>query len=81
MATNSEIEQRWVDAWNDLFDIVNDRRDVNCLLPDGRVVDIDTFKGWLQDSAYQGWQIKVTAGPVLGQQGIVASKWRSGGLP
>jgi hypothetical protein len=75
MASNSDIEMRWVEAWSDLYELLKQRSDVKCLLPDGRVVDIEECKGWLQDSAYQGWHVKVEAGWVLDKQGIVASCW------
>jgi hypothetical protein len=75
MASNSDIEMRWVEAWSDLYELLKQRSDVKYLLPDGRVVDIEECKGWLQDSAYQGWHVKVEAGWVLDKQGIVASRW------
>jgi hypothetical protein len=75
MASNSDIEMCWVEAWSDLYELLKQRSDVKCLLPDGRVVDIEECKGWLQDSAYQGWHVKVEAGWVLDKQGIVASRW------
>jgi hypothetical protein len=74
MASNTEIEMRWIDAWNDLFDLVGDRRQVNCLLPDGSVVDIATCQGWLQTSAYAGYCLKVEAGWVNGDRGVIASR-------
>jgi hypothetical protein len=75
MASNRDIEMRWIEAWSDLYELLKQRSDVKCLLPDGRVVDIEECKGWLQDSAYQGWYVKVEAGWVLDKQGIVASRW------
>jgi hypothetical protein len=75
MASNSDIEMCWVEAWSDLYELLKQRSDVKCLLPDARVVDIEECKGWLQDSAYQGWHVKVEAGWVLDKQGIVASRW------
>jgi hypothetical protein len=75
MASNTEIEMRWVDAWSDLVDIVGeDQWQVNCLLPDGAVVDCETCQGWLQESAYEGYYVKVTAGWVNGKRGIVVSR-------
>lgn len=72
---NSEIEELWIDAWNELYNLVDDRWDVKFLLPDGRVVDMEECKGWLQNSVYEGWRVKVEAGWVLGRHGIVASRW------
>jgi hypothetical protein len=57
MSTSTEREMRWVDAWNDLFDIVGTRWQVDCLLPDGSIVDLDTCQGWLQDSAYDDYRL------------------------
>ncbi len=78
MTTNTEIEERWVEAWNDLFDIVGERWQVNCLLPDGSNVDIETCKSWLQESAYQGYCLRVKEGWVKGKQGIVVSRFKEG---
>lgn len=75
MASNTELEMRWIEAWNSLYELIEQRWDVKCLLPDGRVVDTEECLGWLQLSAYQGWHVKVEAGWVLGKQGIVASRW------
>lgn len=74
MPTNDEIEMRWVDAWSDLYEIVRDNRDVQCLLPDGEVVDIEACKGWLQDSAYQGFIPSVEQGRVSGKRGVIAAR-------
>lgn len=76
MTSNEEVEQRWIEAWNDLYELVGDRYDVKCLLPDSGVVDIEECKGWLQNSAYQGWWIKVEPGRVMGKWGIIASRWQ-----
>jgi hypothetical protein len=58
MSTSSEREMRWIDAWNDMYDIIGMRWQFDCLLPDGSVVDIDTCQGWLQDSAYDDYRLK-----------------------
>jgi hypothetical protein len=76
MTTNTEIEERWIEAWNDLFDIVGKRWQVSCLLPDGSVVDIETCKGWLQDSVYQDYYLKIEEGWVKGERGVVVSRFK-----
>ena len=76
MTSNTELEMRWVGAWNDLDQIVGERWYLQCLLPDGRVVSMDECQGWLQASAYDDWQVKVEAGLVWGKQGVVATRWR-----
>ena len=77
MPTNAEMEGFWIDAWSNLSEIVKDRRDVRCLLPDGDIVDVETCQGWLQDSAYSGYVPAVSEGWVLGRLGIVASRVRA----
>ncbi len=78
MTSNTEIEERWIEAWNDLFDIVGERWQVNCLLPDGLIVNIEACKSWLQESAYQGYCLRVKEGWVKGKHGIVVSRFKEG---
>ena len=73
MPSNIILEERWINAWNDLDLIVGERWNVQCLLPDGRV-SVEECQGWLQESAYGDWQIRVEPGWVLGKQGVVASR-------
>ncbi len=77
MASRADLERRWIDAWNDLFDIVGGRTDVPCRLPDGTIVDVEGCKGWLQEQAYSGWQIAARATNIHGRVEVVASRWRS----
>lgn len=77
MTKYTEQEMRWVDAWNDLYAIIGKRTDVLCCLPDGEVVDVETCKGWLQSSAYEGFALKVEAGWIRGKQGVIASRTRA----
>ena len=58
--SNAETEMVWVDAWNDLLDLVADRHHVACLLPDSTIVTVDECKAWLQDSAYSGYSLSLT---------------------
>jgi hypothetical protein len=78
MSTNIELEERWIEAWNDLFDIIGERWQVSCLLPDGSVVDTETCQGWLQESACQDYCLKVEEGWVNGKRGVVALRFREG---
>lgn len=76
MPSKAEIEMRWVDAWNELYDIVGIRCDVLCQLPDWSVVDIEGCKGWLQQSVYEGFEVQVKAGWVGHKKGVVVSRSR-----
>ncbi|MEM9540302.1 MAG: hypothetical protein AAGA60_12485 [Cyanobacteria bacterium P01_E01_bin.42] len=81
MVTGAEIEQRWIDAWNELYELI--KRDigkeewqVECFLPDGSIVDVESCQGWLQDSAYSGYLPKVEVGWIKGKRGIIASRMK-----
>ena len=74
MASNADIERRWVDAWNDVYDIVRNRQDMPCMLPDWSVVSLDECLGWLQDSVYQGFAVRVEEGWVGHRRGVIAHR-------
>jgi hypothetical protein len=76
MTSNADLEQRWIDAWNDLYDIVGSRTDVRCMLPDGTVVDVEGCKNWLQEQAYDGWEIAVQELKFDGRLEVAASRSR-----
>ena len=67
---------RWVDAWNELYEIIGTRFDADCLLPDGSVVSVEECQGWLQEPIYAGYELKVKEGQVLGKSGVVVSRWK-----
>jgi len=51
---------------------------MSCLLPECSVVDIETCKGWLQESAYQGYCLQVEEGWVRGKRGVVVFRYEEG---
>jgi hypothetical protein len=69
-----KLEARWIDAWNDLLDLVGEARQMRCLLPDGTDVDVETCKGWLQDAVYAGDRVGVQRGWVKGKPGVHATR-------
>ena len=75
MPSNSETEQRWVESWSDLYELTGSTCSAECLLPDGQIVGLEACKGWLQDSVYGGWIVRVEPGCVKGKAGIVALRW------
>jgi hypothetical protein len=75
MATNGEIETRWIDAWNDLYEITGGSLVFGCMLDDHTPVDVETMKGWLQNSVYEGWLIKVEARLIHGKTVAFGSRW------
>ena len=64
----------WVNAWNDLLDLVGDRHDVACVLPDGTVMTVEQCKGWLQDSAYCGYSLSLNETFHKGCKAIAANR-------
>lgn len=78
MASKADLEMRWVNAWNNLYEIVGNRHNVPCQLSDWKVVDVEECKGWLQESVYEGYLVQVKAGWVGHHKGIIASRWWPG---
>ncbi len=76
--SNLEMEMCWIDAWSDLLELVGTRRNVKCLLPNGRIVSTAACQGWLQESAYKGYQLQVVEGWVRGKRGIIVNKYLFG---
>ena len=74
MTSNAEIERRWVEAWNDAYEIAGIARNVPCLLPDGSIMTFDECLGWLQASAYEGYLVQVEGGWVGHWRGTIANR-------
>lgn len=74
MGSNADREMRWVDAWNDLYEIQGDRPDIPCQLPDWSVVDCEECRGWLQDAVYAGDHVRVEAGWVGHRRGAIVHR-------
>jgi hypothetical protein len=49
---------------------------VNCSLPDDSVVDIETCQGWLQNSAYESYYLKVEEAWVKGKCGMAVARFK-----
>jgi hypothetical protein len=70
----ADVEMLWVNAWNDLYDIIGKREDSPCVLPDYICVSAEECRGWLQQSVYQGFDVKVTRGWYEGRPAVVVSR-------
>jgi hypothetical protein len=77
MASNAEIEMRWVNAWDDLYELIQDRADTKCQLPDLSIVSVDACRVWLQEMVYAGYLVRVEKGWIQGSPGIFASCLRA----
>jgi hypothetical protein len=47
--------------WGNMRKLGGDREDIDCHLPDGEVVDLDTCQKWLNESVAAGWMVGVCA--------------------
>jgi hypothetical protein len=78
MGSKSDVEMRWIAAWDALCGILGDRRDAPCQLPDWSVINVQECLAWLQDSVYEGFLVRVESGWVGHLRGVVAHRWREG---
>jgi hypothetical protein len=74
MTSNADIEMRWVEAWNEVYEIAQQQRDIPCQLPGWTVVTLDDCLGWLQSSIYAGYIVRVKAGWVGHRRGIIVNR-------
>ncbi|MBL9043397.1 MAG: hypothetical protein JNM83_17420 [Myxococcales bacterium] len=72
--SNADIEELWIDAWNQLYTLRGERRDVVCLLPDGQRCTFEDCLGWLQDSVYAGYQVHSAEVWYQGRKAIQVSR-------
>jgi hypothetical protein len=76
MESHADRVMRWVDAWNDLYDIQGGQPNIPCQLPDWSVVDAEACRGWLQESVNEGYLVRVEAGWIGHRRGAIAHRWR-----
>lgn len=70
----ADVEMLWVDAWNDLYDIIGTREDFPCVLPDYTRVTAEECRGWLQQSVYDRFDVSVSRGWHEGRPAVVVSR-------
>jgi hypothetical protein len=70
----ADVEMLWVDAWNDLYDIIAGREDYPCVLPDYSRVSPEECRGWLQQSVYDGVAVTVSKGWYKGRPAVVVAR-------
>ncbi len=56
--SNLEQEMVWINAWNDLCDLITLHPDAYILLSDYKVVSEDEAQGWIQDAAYDDYDLE-----------------------
>ena len=72
--SNADIEMIWVDAWNDMYNMIGSRKNVIFLQPDFSEVSLDDCQGWLQDSAYDGYKLGMKEVWYKGKKAIQVSR-------
>jgi hypothetical protein len=66
--------------WGALRNLVGNREEDSCRLPDGSIVDLDVCQKWLNESVAQGWMVGVTVqSDRSGHRLLVASRRKPGG--
>ena len=56
---NEEKEMTWINAWSELEEICKNSQDIQFLLPDWTEISKEECKGWLQECAYDGYNLEV----------------------
>ncbi|MEM7352695.1 MAG: hypothetical protein AAF657_17985 [Acidobacteriota bacterium] len=52
-----EQEEAWIEAWSDLYDEIDRRRDLRLLSSDWVERSKDDLLAWIQDEAYRGFRV------------------------
>ncbi len=68
--SNSEQEMVWVDAWNDLYELIGKFPEGCILLPEFQEATKEEAKGWIQDSVYKGNRIEFKVDYFKGKESI-----------
>lgn len=71
--SNSEQEMIWVEAWNDLSDIIKKYPDGYILLPEYRITDMNGAEEWIQKKAYENNLIQFSIVLYKGKESIIIS--------
>lgn len=69
--SKTEQESRWIEAWEALYAALEAHPRALCVLPDGAEVDLAGAQSWLQQQAYAGMVLTVTAGWVRGRRAVL----------
>lgn len=64
----------WMDAWDELYRIIGNRKNVRCRLPDSSVVDVNRCKRWIQESVYRGYSVQLKEELIDRRPGILVSR-------
>jgi hypothetical protein len=59
--------------WGTLRKLGGDREEIDCWLPDGKLVDLETCQQWLNESVASGWMVGVCASNRI----LIASRRKS----
>ncbi len=72
--SNLEQEEIWIEAWNDLYDLIEKHPEGYILIPEYRQVSVEEAKGWVQDTAYSSQRICFSIDYYKGKKSIFIKK-------
>ena len=72
--SNSEKEEAWVDAWNNLSEIIEKNPKGYILVPENKEVTFEEAKGWMQDAAYESNEITFSVEYYKGKKSVFINK-------
>ena len=72
--SNLAQEDIWLDAWDDLYDLIKKYPKGYILIPEYTEVDLDTAQGWIQDAAYDSNRIIFSVTYFKGRESILINK-------
>lgn len=71
---NTEQEEVWIAAWNDLADLIDENPGAYILLPECMEASKDEAQGWIQDAAYESNRVKLKVAYFKGKKSIYINK-------
>lgn len=74
--SNTEQETIWINAWNEIHELVLRLPDSYILLPEFQEVTCEDAKSWIQDRAYESYKIKFSIDFYKGKKSIFINKVR-----
>ncbi|MDE1461030.1 hypothetical protein [Spartinivicinus poritis] len=72
--SNTEKEMVWVEAWNDLYDLIEKYPGGYILLPDYIETNKESAEGWIQNAAYESNRIVFNIEYFKGKKSIFINK-------
>ncbi len=72
--SNMEQGSIWIDAWDNLEDLIKKYPEGHILVPEFKEVDAEGARPWMQESAYKGNRVQLTIDYHKGRKSIFLNK-------